>query len=47
MDENSINAELNSEEFKNEMPKGKDDQRKQNEDYARRLGLEVIDPLKD
>ena len=27
-----------------EMPKSEDEQRRQNEDYARNLGLDVIDP---
>lgn len=28
-----------------EMPKSEDEQRRQNEDYARNLGLDVIDPI--
>lgn len=30
-----------------EMPKSEDEQRRQNEDYARNLGLDVIDPIGD
>ena len=30
-----------------EMPKSEDEHRKQNEDYARNLGLDVIDPIGD
>ena len=30
-----------------EMPKSEDEQRSQNEDYARNLGLDVIDPIGD
>ncbi len=29
------------------MPKSEDEQRRQNEDYARNLGLDVIDPIGD
>ena len=30
-----------------EMPKSEEEQRRQNEDYARNLGLDVIDPIGD
>ena len=30
-----------------EMPKSEDEQRRQTEDYARNLGLDVIDPIGD
>lgn len=47
MERNSKTLTLGDDPKISEMPKSEDEQRRQNEDYARNLGLDVIDPIGD
>lgn len=47
MEKNTKTLALEDDPKIHEMPKSEDEQRRQNEDYARNLGLDVIDPIGD
>ena len=47
MENNTKTLALEEDPKITEMPKSEDEQRRQNEDYARNLGLDVIDPIGD
>ena len=47
MEKNTETTALGDDSNLPEMPKSEDEQRGQNEDYARNLGLDVIDPIGD
>ncbi len=47
MERNTKTLTLGDDPKISEMPKSEDEQRRQNEDYARNLGLNVIDPIGD
>lgn len=47
MEKNTKTTALRDDHKIPEMPKSEDEQRRQNEDYARNLGLDVIDPIGD
>lgn len=47
MEKNTKTAALGDDSNLSEMPKSEDERRRQNEDYARNLGLDVIDPIGD
>ena len=47
MERNTKTLTLGDDPKISEMPKSEDEQRRQNEDYARNLGLDVIDPIGD
>lgn len=47
MEKNTKTFALEDDPKISEMPKSEDKQRRQNEDYARNLGLNVIDPIGD
>lgn len=47
MERNTKTLTLGNDPKISEMPKSEDEQRRQNEDYARNLGLDVIDPIGD
>lgn len=47
MEKNTKTLALGDDPKISEMPKSEDEQRRQNEDYARNLGLDVIDPIGD
>ena len=47
MEKNTKTLALGDDPKISEMPKREDEQRRQNEDDARKLGLDVIDPIGD
>ena len=47
MEKNTKTLALGDDPKISKMPKSEDEQRRQNEDYARNLGLDVIDPIGD
>lgn len=47
MEKNTKTLALRDDSKIPEMPKSEDERRRQNEDYARNLGLDVIDPIGD
>lgn len=47
MERNTKTLTLGDDPKISEMPKSEDEQHRQNEDYARNLGLDVIDPIGD
>lgn len=47
MERNTKTLTLGDDPKISEMPKSEDEQRRQNEDYARNLGLDVINPIGD
>lgn len=47
MERNTKTLTLGDDPKISEIPKSEDEQRRQNEDYARNLGLDVIDPIGD
>ncbi len=47
MEKNTETTALGDDSNLSEIPKSEDERRRQNEDYARNLGLDVIDPIGD
>ena len=47
MEKNTKTFALEDDPKIHEMPKSEDEPRRQNDDYARNLGLDVIDPIGD
>lgn len=47
MERNTTTAALGDDSNLSKISKSEDEQRRQNEDYARNLGLEVVDPIGD